>query len=84
MRVDAMAQTIKLKWRPHLGLRAIPLLVYLPKYRVVRFVVTTDGHGRREYLVTNGLQTDLTRLVVRKRSNGTSSKSSVERNNWPA
>ena len=68
MRADAMAQTIKLKWRPHLGLRAIALLVYLPEYRVVRLVVTRDGHGRREYLVTNELQADLTRLVMRKRS----------------
>lgn len=68
MRVDALAQTLKLKWRPHLGLRAIALLVYLPEYGVVRLVVTRDGHGRWEYLVTNELQADLTRLVVRKRS----------------
>ena len=68
MRVDALAQTLKLKWRPHLGLRAIALLVYLPEYGVVRLVVTKDGHGRWEYLVTNELQADLTRLVMRKRS----------------
>ena len=66
--VRALAPTLKLKWRPKLGVRAIALLVYAPSLGPVRLVVLRNEHGNFEYLVTNELAADLTRLVGRKRS----------------
>ena len=66
--VQALACTLKLKWRPKLGVRASALLVYAPALGQVRLVVLRNEHGNFEYLVTNALATDLTTLVERKRS----------------
>jgi hypothetical protein len=66
--VRALAETLPLKWRQHLGLRAVAVRVYAPKYGHLRLVVTRNRHGNYEYLVSNALQADLTTMVARKRS----------------
>jgi hypothetical protein len=66
--VQALAPTVKLKWRPKLGVRALALRVYAPSLGQVRLVVLRNEHGNYEYLVTDDLATDLTLLVHRKRS----------------
>jgi hypothetical protein len=66
--VRALAETLHLKWRQHLGLRAVALRVYAPKYGHIRLVVTRNRHGNYEYLVSNALHADLTTMVMRKRS----------------
>jgi len=68
MAVRDLASTLQLKWRSHLGVRAMALRVYAPKYGHLRLVVTKNRHGNFEYLVSNAVQADLTTLVVRKRS----------------
>jgi hypothetical protein len=60
--------TLKLKWRSKLQVRATALRVYAPKYGCLRLVVVKNRHGNYEYLVTNALQADLTRVVERKRA----------------
>ena len=65
---QALAPRLKLKWRAHLGVRAIALRVYAPALGQVQLVVLRNEHGNFEYLVTNALGTDLTTLVQRKRS----------------
>jgi len=67
-RVADLAARLHLKWRKQLGLRALALWVYAPKYGVLRLVVTRNRHGNYEYIVSNDLQADLTTLVQRKRS----------------
>jgi hypothetical protein len=64
----SLAQSLKLKWRPHLGLRAKTLVAYLPQYGTLRLVVTRNRHGNYEVLATNDLGCDLTTMVRRKRS----------------
>lgn len=54
-----LAGTLKLRWRPHLGLRARALRVYAPKYGQLRLVVTRDRHGNYVSLVSNNLTCDL-------------------------
>jgi hypothetical protein len=66
--VRTLAETLHLKWRKHLGLRAVALRVYAPTYGQVRLVVTRNRHGNYEYLASNDLQADLTTMVMRKRS----------------
>jgi hypothetical protein len=66
--VQALAPTLRLKWRPKLGVRATALSVYAPALGPVRLVVLRNEHGNFEYLVTNDLACDLARLVRRKRS----------------
>jgi DDE superfamily endonuclease len=66
--VQALAATLKLKWRPRLGVRATALSVYAPSLGQVRLVVLRNEHGNCEYLVTNDRAADLTQLVERKRS----------------
>jgi len=66
--VQHLAPTLKLTWRPKLGVRATALRVYAPALGQVRLVVLRNEHGNYEYLVTNALATDLTQLVHRKRS----------------
>jgi hypothetical protein len=66
--VQALALTLKLKWRPALAVRATALSVYAPALGQVRLVVLRNEHGNFESLVTNDHAADLTRLVVRKRS----------------
>ena len=67
-RVSDLAARLHLQWRKQLGLRALALRVYAPKYGVLRLVVTRNRHGNYEYIVSNDLQADLTTLVQRKRS----------------
>ena len=66
--VSELAKKLHLKWRKHLGLRALALRVYAPKYGTIRLVVTKNRHGNYEYLVSNDLEADLTTAVMRKRS----------------
>ena len=68
MAVRELASRLHLKWREHLGVRAMALRLYAPKYGPLRLVVTKNRHGNFEYLVSNDLGADLTTLVVRKRS----------------
>lgn len=67
-RVSDLAARLHLRWRKQLGLRALALRVYAPKYGVLRLVVTRNRHGNYEYIVSNDLPADLTTLVQRKRS----------------
>ncbi|MBV9282169.1 MAG: transposase [Chloroflexi bacterium] len=66
--VSTLAETLPLKWRSHLGLRATALQVYAPSYGTLRLVVTRSRHGNFEYLVSNDLAADLTTMVRRKRA----------------
>jgi hypothetical protein len=66
--VAALAERLRLRWRPRLGLRAAAVTVYAPKYGTIRLVVTRNRHGNHECLVTNERAADLTRVVDRKRS----------------
>jgi hypothetical protein len=66
--VQALARTLPLKWRPRLGVRASALRVYAPSLGQVQLVVLRNARGNTEYLVTNGLGTDLSSLVRRQRS----------------
>jgi len=66
--VRELARTLKLRWRAKLGVRAMALQVYAPKYGHLRLVVTRNRHGNDEYLVSNALQADLSTMVLRKRS----------------
>lgn len=59
---------LKLKWRHRLELRARSIRTYLPKYGSLRLVVTRNRHGNYELLATNDLDSDLTTIVLRKRS----------------
>src|SRR4051794_31027053 len=53
--VQQLAPTLKLKWRPKLGVRAVARSVYAPALGPVRLVVLRNEHGNYEYLVTNDL-----------------------------
>ena len=66
--VRDVAAGLKLKWRPKLGVRATALQVYAPALGQVRLVVLKNEHGNFEYLVANDVATDLSTLVLRKRS----------------
>jgi SRSO17 transposase len=68
MAVRDLASTLHLSWRSHLGVRAMALRIYAPKYGQLRLGVTKNRHGNFEYLVSNDLHSDLTTMVVRKRS----------------
>lgn len=63
-----MTATLKLTWRPHLGVRVTALTVYAPALGQARLVVLKNEHANFEYLVTNDRATDLSTLVCRKRS----------------
>ena len=64
--VGELAKILPLKWRKHLGVRALALNVYAPKYGSLRLVVTRNRYGNHEYIVTNDLGADLTTVVLRK------------------
>jgi hypothetical protein len=66
--VKTLSAWLKLKYRQSLGLRARSIRAYLPKYGHLRLVVTKNRHGNIEVLATNDLDTDLTTIVLRKRS----------------
>jgi len=68
LQVRDLTQMLKLRWRKRLELRAVALQVYLPGYGTVRLVVTRNGHGNEEYIVTNALEQDLTTIVRRKQT----------------
>ena len=65
--VRDLAPQLKLKWRRHSQVRASALRVYAPKYGHIQLVVVKNRHGNWEYLVTNALEADVTRIVERKR-----------------
>lgn len=67
-RIKTLSAWLKLKWRQPLGLRARSIRAYLPKYGHLRLVVTRNRHGNYEVLATNDLDSDLTTIVLRKRS----------------
>ncbi len=64
----SLGKWLKLKWRARLRLRARSIVAYLPKYGTLRLVVTRNRHGNVEVLATNDLDSDLTTIVLRKRS----------------
>jgi len=64
----SLGKWLKLKWRARLQLRACSIVAYLPKYGTLRLVVTRNRHGNVEVLATNDLDSDLTTIVLRKRS----------------
>jgi hypothetical protein len=66
--VSALAPSLRLKWRPGLGLRALALRVYAPTYGELQLVVTRNRHGNYEYIASNDLAGNLTTQVLRKRS----------------
>jgi len=66
--VASLGAWLKLKWRARLQLRARSIVAYLPKYGTLRLVVTRNRHGNLEVLATNDLDSDLTTIVLRKRS----------------
>ena len=66
-RAVSLGESLKLKWRKRLQLRACGLVAYLPKYGTLRLVVTKNRHGNVEVLATNDLDSDLTTIVLRKR-----------------
>ena len=64
----SLGNRLRLKWRARLQLRARSIVAYLPKYGTIRLVVTKNRHGNVEVLATNDLASDLTTIVLRKRS----------------
>jgi hypothetical protein len=66
--VGELARTLPLKWRKRLGMRAVTVNIYAPKYGSLRLVVTRNRHANHEYIVTNELGADLTSVVKRKMS----------------
>ncbi len=66
--VSELARTLPLKWRKRLGVRAVAVNVYAPKYGSLRSVVTRNRHANHEYIVTNDLGADLTKVILRKMS----------------
>jgi hypothetical protein len=66
--VSALAATLPVQWRSHLGLRATVLQVSAPYYGTLRLIVTRNRHGNYEYLVSNDLAADLTTIILRERS----------------
>lgn len=66
--VHDLSTTLKLKWRAHLGLRAVALTIFAPKYGHLRLVVTRNCHGNYDYLVSNDQSLDLTTMAQRNRS----------------
>lgn len=66
--VRELALKLRLKWRKQVGVQAVAVQVYAPKYGKLLLVVTRNRHGNYEYIVSNDLGTDLTKLVLSKRS----------------
>jgi len=64
----SLGEWLKLRWRARLQLQARSIVAYLPKYGTLRLVVTRNRHGNVEVLATNDLDSDLTTIVLRKRS----------------
>lgn len=59
---------LKLKWRSLLALRAATVKIYMPTHGHVRLVVTRDGHGKLDFILTNAFHQDLATIVLWKRS----------------
>lgn len=68
VQVCELGKRLRLKYRKQLGLRASAVRVYAPKYGNLRLVVTRNRHSNYEYIVSGNPQTDLTTMVMRKRS----------------
>ena len=66
--VASLGEWLKLKWRARLQLQARSIVAYLPKYGTLRLVVTRNRHGNLLVLATNDLGSNLTTIVLRKRS----------------
>jgi SRSO17 transposase len=66
--VRELGARLRLRWRPHLGLRAQVVRLYAPKYRALRLLVTRNRHSNFEYFATNEPADDLTTVVRRKMS----------------
>ncbi len=64
----SLGNRVRLKWRARLQLRARSMVAYLPKYGTIPLVVTKNRQGNVEVLATHDLTSDLTTLVLRKRS----------------
>ena len=64
----SLAASLKLTWRDRLQLRAGSIVAYLPKYGTLRLVVTRNRHRNVEVVATNDLDSDLTAIILRKRS----------------
>lgn len=67
-RLDEVAARVRLKWRAALGLRALALRLYAPKYGSVRVVLARNHLGDWFFVASNDLTADLTTLIQRKRS----------------
>jgi SRSO17 transposase len=66
--VGDVAPQLKLKWWRQVQVRAATVRVYAPKYGQIQLVVTRNRHGNYEYLASNALTSELTTMVLRKRS----------------
>ena len=64
----SLGKRLKLKWRACLQLRARSIIAYSPRYGTLRLVVTRNRHGNVEVIATNDLGSNLTTIVMRKRS----------------
>lgn len=67
-RLDKLSNHLKWRWRKSLDLRTALVSVWLPGYGSLRLVVTKNGRGKCEYIVTNAWHLDVTRIVLLKRS----------------
>ena len=59
---------LRFKWRTILQMRAATAKVYLPKFGQVRLVVTINGRGKHDFIITNALDQDLCTIVLWKQS----------------
>jgi hypothetical protein len=66
--VTSLGEWLTLKWRARLGLRTRSIVAYLSQCGTLRLVVTRNRHGNIEVLATNDFDSDLTTIVLRKRS----------------
>jgi hypothetical protein len=68
LRLDQIVPLLKLKMRAMLDVRAATVMIYMPTHGQVRLVVTTNGHGKLDFILTNALQQDLCTIVLWKHS----------------
>lgn len=76
--VSDLRSTLRLNWRQRLGLRAAAVVLYAPKYGLMRLVVARNRHRNHEYLVTNKSGAYITAVVMRKRSRWSIETRSIE------
>jgi hypothetical protein len=63
-----LAGFLKPRWRTHVGVRAVRVRVGSRSYGTITLVVTRNGYGNEEFLVTNSRTATVTEIVERKRS----------------